>query len=259
MLTPQQLAHFETFGFLLLPQAFSAAEMATFTRAAEELWEENPEPEVNEERRLGYFVERSPILTQLAEDDRIYAAVEQLMGPEFIWVGSEGNISNRSDVKWHPDRKYYRSGEEQWIDYPQIKIMLYLERVEKESGCLRAIPGSHRMPLHKDLAEQEIDADAKPFGLASRDIPCTALESTPGDAILFNHCIWHASFGGGRGRRYIALKFAAKPRADDHLISLERYTPKIFQPHEAFLNSDRPRIRAMVQNLAQYAEKRSGN
>ena len=259
MLTPQQLAHFSTFGFLFLKRAFNAEEMTAFIRAAEAVWEEDPEPEKNGERRLAHFVERRPLLTRLVTDERIYPVIEALIGPEFIWVGSEGNISTRSHVKWHPDRKYYRNGEEQWIDYPQIKVMMYLEKVKRDTGCLRVIPGSHRMPYHKDLADQETDPDALPFGLAARDIPCAALESEPGDVILFNHCIWHASFGGRKGRRYIALKFAAKPFAEDHLISLERYTTKVFQPHEAFLNNDEPRIRALVENLAQYATGRIGN
>ncbi len=256
VLTPQQLAHFETFGFLLLPKAFSTNEMASFIRAAEELWEKDSTPEANEEVRLSYFVERNPGLSQLVTDDRIYPVIEELMGPEFIWVGSEGNVSNRSVVKWHPDRKYYREGEGHWIDFRQVKVMMYLEPLTRETGCLRVIPGSHRMPFHKKLAQQEVDPDSMPFGVAGQDIPCAALETEPGDVILFNHCIWHGSFGGGTDRRYIALKFAAKPSAEYQLISLQRYTPKIFQPHEAFLNSDDDRVRGLVQNLKHYADGR---
>ena len=127
MLTDQQLAHFSTFGFLLLKQAFSAAEMAAFTRAAEELWRQDPTPEKNEERRLSYFVERQPLLTRMVADERIHAVVHDLLGDRFIWAGSEGNISNRRDINWHPDRKYYRHGEEERIHFPQVKAMLYLQ------------------------------------------------------------------------------------------------------------------------------------
>jgi hypothetical protein len=38
MLTKGQLAHFDTFGFLVLRQAFSPAEMKACTEAAEEIW-----------------------------------------------------------------------------------------------------------------------------------------------------------------------------------------------------------------------------
>ena len=159
MLTTQQLACFSTFGFLVLPRFFMADEMTAIIRAAEEVWKEDPEPEKNGERRLDYFVERRPLLTRLVADERIYSVIEALMGPEFIWVGSEGNISTRTEVNWHPDRKYYRSGEEQWVNYPQMKVMLYLQKVTKDTGCLRVISGSHTMPYHKDLADQEIDHD----------------------------------------------------------------------------------------------------
>ena len=258
LLTGQQLAHYNTFGYLFLPQAFSAEEMVAFTRATEEVWEENPVAEQNGERSLIQFVEGKPLLTGIVTDDRIYPIILELLGSGFVWVGSEGHISSRDEVKWHPDRKYYRSGEEGLIDFPQIKMMIYLEKVTVDSGCLRVIPGSHRMPLHKDLADQEINPDARPFGLSSRDIPSTPLESEPGDVILFNHCIWHSAFGGGKDRRYLALKFAAKPFTDDQLKSLDRYTTKVFEPHEAFLDNDDSRIRAMVGNMAQYSTGRTG-
>ena len=43
MLTPAQIAHFETFGFLLLRRIFTAAEMADITREANEVWREDHE------------------------------------------------------------------------------------------------------------------------------------------------------------------------------------------------------------------------
>jgi hypothetical protein len=256
MLTDQQLAHFSTFGFLFLKQAFSPKEMAAFTAAAEELWRQDPTPGENGERRLDYFVERRPPLTRLLTDDRIYAVIQSLLGEEFVWVGSEGNICNQREINWHPDRKYYRSGEEERIHFPQVKVMLYLQKVGKDSGCLRVIPGSHRMPYHKDLAQQEVDPESSPFGLVTKDIPCHALESEPGDVIFFNHCLWHSVSGGTKGRSYIGLKFAAKPLVEDHLVSLQSYTPGIFRTHEALLNSTEPRIRSMVENLADYAADR---
>ena len=255
MLTPQQQAHFNIFGFLLLKQCFTECEMAAFIDAAEALWATDPEPEANGERRLNCFVERRPDLTRLAADDRLYRSVESLLGADFIWVGSEGNISNKDYIKWHADRKYYRSGEEQWIDFPQVKAMLYLEKLTRDTGCLRVIPGSHRMPLHKDLAAQEIDPEARPFGVAPQDVPCVPLETAPGDMILFHHCIWHSTFGGGK-RRYIALKFAAAPRTPDQLDSLQRYSPDVFNPHDAFVHSDQPRLRRMVDRMPAYAAGR---
>lgn len=255
MLTPQQLAHFDTFGFLFFRQVFSAAEMATFTQTAEEIWREDSQPVEHKERRWSYFVERRPLLTELVTDERVYPIIEQLLGPDLLWVGSEGNISSRSKVGWHPDRKYYKEGQEHCMDFAQIKMMIYLDKVSRDSGCLRVIPGSHKMPYHKHLAEQEINPDAQPFGVDGPEIPCAALESEPGDLLLFNHCIWHASFGGGERRRYVALKFTARPSAAHHIDSLQEYSAGVFEPHETFTNHHDPRVRAMarVPDAAQLA------
>jgi hypothetical protein len=253
MLSDGQTAHFQTFGFLRLPGLF-ADELAQIERVAEEIWaQEDPEVE-NQEQRLNQFVERSPYLTKLAVDDRLHTAVTQLFGEDFIWVGSEGNVSGRPAVNWHADRKYYRDGEARWMDYPQGKLMLYLDPVTRQTGCLRVIPGSHRLPLHADLAQQEVDAASRPFGVDGPDLPCAALESTPGDGLLFHHCLWHAAYGGSSRRRYVAMKFAARPRRDDQLISLERYTPNIFEPHAAFAQNEHARVRRMVDPLLRYGE-----
>lgn len=259
MITPPQQTHFRTFGFLLLPSLFSSEETAEIVGLAEEIWTEDEKQRKNEEWRYRTFVERREGLHRLVSDDRIYGTVEKLLGPDFIWVGSEGNISNRDEVNWHPDRKYYRVGEEHRIDFLQIKIMMYFENVRRDSGCLRVIPGSHRMPMHKNLEKLEVEPGTRPFGVHGADVPCAALETNPGDVILFNHCLWHAAYGGREGRRYIALKFAARPSEEDQLKSLEQYTEGVFEPHDGFLRSEDPRLRSLVEDHALFANGRIRN
>ena len=258
MITEQQQTHYHTFGFLLTPGLLSQQEMHEVTQLADEIWAENEEQEKNEERRYPGFIERRKGLHSLVSDERIYRSVEILLGADLIWVGSEGNISNRREVNWHPDRKYYRNGEEERINFGQIKIMIYLDEVRRDSGCLRVIPGSHRMPMHRNLKKLEVEPGNRPFGIHGADIPCVALETNPGDIIFFNHCLWHAAYGGGEGRRYIALKFAVRPREEDELKSLEQYTEGSFKPHEEFLNSEDPSLRSLVEERALFSTGRLG-
>ena len=263
MLTPEQIAHFETFGFLFMRQVLSSQEIKKITREAEKQWEEYRRGEAVGENGISmdYFVEMSPVLTELVEDDRIFQSVEQLLGPDFIWVGSEGNVTNNAVHKWHADRKCWRKEEEEDINYRRIKIMLYLDPVTKNTGCLRIIPGSHRMPFHQELGAQEFDPQSMPFGAPGEDLPCYPLESEPGDIVLFNHCLFHSVFGGWEGRRIIALKFAAKP-ANERQLNALNHTSSIFyaggdafRPHQKFLNSKRPRIRGMVESLVELGSK----
>jgi hypothetical protein len=62
-------------------------------------------------------------------------------------------------------------------------------------------------------------------------------------------------FGGFVGRRYIALKFAAKPTTDAHIASLQRWSPYTLKPNPAFVNSDRLRIRGMVEDITALESK----
>ncbi len=263
MLTPEQIAHFETFGFIFLRQAFSSQEMDKITLAAENLWDEyRCREDVGEQGiHISFFAETSPVLTELIDDDRIFKSVEQLLGPEFIWVGSEGNVTKRAFQGWHSDRKCWREEEQEDVTYRRLKIMLYLDPVTKDTGCLRIIPGSHRMPFHQELGAQEADPQSMPFGAPGEDLPCYPLESEPGDVVLFNHSLFHSVYGGWDGRRVIAFKFAAKPTTDrdlnalNHTASVSYSISNVFRPHENFLNNERPRIRGMVKNLVELGAK----
>jgi len=259
MLTPEQIAHFETFGFLLLRQTFSSQEMEKITRAAEKQWKECLRREAVDEHgiHMNFFAETSQVLTELIDDDRIFKSVEQLLGPDFIWVGSEGNVTSRATHRWHSDRKCWLKEEQEEVIYRRLKLMLYLDPVTKDTGCLRIIPGSHQMPFHSELGAQEADPESLPFGAPGEDLPCFPLESNPGDMVLFNHSLFHSVFGGWDGRRILAFKFAAQPTTDRDLNALNNTSSKyyarsnVFRPHQNFLNSERPRIRGMVKNLVE--------
>ena len=145
MLTTEQIAHFETFGFVIRRQCFSATEMAEISSAFDDVLaadrQGQPFDGASRQTVLG-FIEKRPLLSGLVEDDRIYQPVEQLLGAGFVWIGSDGNLYV-GDTGWHPDGSA--------LDYGRIKVALYLDAVAKESGCLRVIPGSHQLPLHAAL------------------------------------------------------------------------------------------------------------
>ena len=209
MTEQEQTAHFDTFGFVCLRQAFSSDEMADITRVAERVWE------VTGSESGGYFAERDKRLTQLADDDRLHDPISRLLGPGYVFVGSEGVISDYTRSQWHADRRYYRLDgerwESDWIDYPRIKVMMYLERLTKETGCIRFILGSHRQQYHQALGPQESEAADNPFGVEEAEIPAYPVETEPGDVVLFNQYLWHGLHGGRKGRRFLAFKFAARP------------------------------------------------
>ncbi len=256
MLTQDQVNHFETFGFLILRQAFSPEEIRQIVGAADELWAEELRRDPGAtDLGIAPFIELRPSLAWLAEDDRLYTAMDQLLGSGFVWSGSEGNngLSSAPAHDWHADRPTARE-----LDYLRIKIMLYLSPMKKEEGALRVIPGSHRNPLHTELHPfQAVHGQENPtfFGLPGSEVPCYALETQPGDAAVFSQSLFHGVYGKVPNRRYIALKYAARPTTDAHLASLYHYSSYAFEPHGSFVESDSPRIRDMVDGLVQLGER----
>ena len=97
MLTPDQKTHFATFGFIFLKQAFSSGEIDEITVEADRLWEKAREgrPFGQEGQAIARFVEQSPGLTRMVSDERVFGAVGDLLGPDFLWAGSEGKLKQR--------------------------------------------------------------------------------------------------------------------------------------------------------------------
>ena len=95
MITAEQIAHFQTFGFLALKQAFSSNEMAEIVRVFDNLLEKDQQgkPALDEKQQSRYhrlqsvygIAERHPTLTGLVADDRIYETVCQLLGDGCRW------------------------------------------------------------------------------------------------------------------------------------------------------------------------------
>ncbi len=266
MLTPAQAAHFETFGFLLLRGIFTPAEMADITCEANQIWREDLErqPDKNRYQIVVPFVEKRPRLAQLPEDDRIYLPIKYLLGPGFVWGGSEGHKGSFTEsnlLQWHSDRP-----DSIGVHYARIKVMIYLQPLQKETGALRVIPGSHYQPFRQHLRalHQELDGSAQnetslgAFGVAGPDLPCHPLEVQPGDVVLFNDYLFHAVYGKQDGRSFITVKFvkfAAEPRTEEHFEILRADDGGFGLLHEAFRGSPRPRIRGMVEKLRGWEEK----
>ena len=252
-----QKAFFESFGYLFIRGLFSKSEMENITSEAEDLWLEERDGDTlgDTGQSVAPFVEKRAQLTALIDDDRIYTVLEAILGEGFIWAGSEGNITVRGEHLWHPDRP----GDEEEISYGRIKVNIYLDSVDSAHGCLRVIPGSHRQPLHESIEpnyRHQRGTEVDPYGVEGPDMPSVPIESEPGDVVFFHQSLWHAVFNGWPNRRYIALKYAAKPMTDKQIASLVYYSKNdVLNVPGSLLNSDRLRLKNMVCNLQQYVTK----
>jgi ectoine hydroxylase-related dioxygenase (phytanoyl-CoA dioxygenase family) len=83
-----------------------------------------------------------PEILELAREPVIVDKVESLLGPDIDMFGTKffpllpgGGTS----TKWHQDNFYFDT----WAD-DIVTCGIYLEDTDRENGCLKVIPGSHR-------------------------------------------------------------------------------------------------------------------
>ena len=256
MITAEQKAHWETFGFLMLRQLFAPDEVKVMREAAIEVVNQQggsnsftSDPGFG----TGAFMERHPALANWVDDDRIYDIPETLLGPDFVLQYNGGAVW-RSDTSWHGG---LGPEERPSPPYKTAKIAMYFDSLKKENGCLRVIPGSHRRPYAdrlQPLMTEDKDPAHEAFGLQGPDVPCVALETEPGDVIVFAESTFHASFGSKVGRLQIYTEYIANPTTAEQIESVRTGHDKFkwsFHPAESYINSDRPRIRRMVSRLVE--------
>jgi hypothetical protein len=267
VLTSAQTAHFRTFGFLTLRGVFNAAEMTDITREANQVWQEDTKSQGHPYQIVVPFVEHRPRLAELVDDDRIYLAIEDLLGSDFVWGGSEGHKGSFTDeglLQWHTDRP-----ENEGVEYLRVKMMMYLEPMKKETGALRVIPCSQDGRLREKLwalhegqdSHAQTDISLTAFGVTGPDLPCHALEVEPGDVVLFDDRLYHGIYGKQEGRSFITtkyVKFAIEPSSEEDFEVLRGNDSGFGLIAEAFRNSQRPRIRGMVEKLRGWEEKLQG-
>ena len=206
-LTDQQIAFFETFGYLGLP-GLMKDRIDSIIADFEALWTERGGGHAGKTHEgiarscLAPFIDQSVKLSALIDDSRISAIATQLLGEDYNYMGSDGNFYV-GDTGWHSDGWH--------PEIRHIKIAFYLDHLTKDTGCLRVIPGSH---LISDQFATKLQAQIRKsedlWGTHGRDVPAIPLEITPGDIVMFNHNTKHAAFGGNNRRRMFTMNLCQR-------------------------------------------------
>ena len=206
-LTSQQNNLFDTFGYLVFPGLF-ARDIDLITDAFEENWANNGTNHDGSRRSsLVPFIDQHEYLSALLDDSRLDGIAESLLGTDYNYAASDGNFYV-GDTAWHSDR--YR-----WMPVLTFKVAFYLDPVTRDTGCLRVIPGSHKrgdvfadgvQPMAEDPREGRTE---NLWGVPPDAVPAISLNSEPGDLVIFDHRLKHASFGGGNRRRMFTLNYEA--------------------------------------------------
>ncbi len=217
-LKEMQVHFFNTFGYLHFPALFDPDETAWITREFDLSIQEFGAGKDHDGSRRTMFggpIEHRPELCTLLDDARVKGVIGGVLGEDFNYASGDGNYYS-GDTHWHPDGN--------WGQLFACKVAFYLDPLKADTGCLRVIPGSQH-PDHF-VRTQNINPDKarERFGVEPSDFPGSiALETNPGDLVIFNHDLYHASFGGSTRRRMFTMNNTRHCTSEPDLETLRSY------------------------------------
>lgn len=210
VLTQHQVDFFKVFGYLKLPGLF-AKEIADIQQSFAAVFKQHsqdivdwthPTHENRNRQFISPFLEKDPLLNTLIEDSRTQSILSKIIGEDYLYRSSDGSIFNCGTL-------FHRDSYGANLQYLNIKMGLYLDEVDEQSGALRVIPGSHHSgdkycrSLNRNLIETPTAFD-RPIN----ELPVSILASKPGDLLLWDYRIIHGACYRGNSRRMIAIEFS---------------------------------------------------
>jgi hypothetical protein len=219
LLTPQQMAFMDTFGYLGFPGLLKD-KIDAITNAFEAIWAEHGGGHSGHAHDgtarsvIVPFIDQSEYLSALLDDPHVNGIFTSLLGEDFNYIGSDGNFYV-GDSPWHSDLDWEGGS----IGTPRLKyfkMAFYLDPLTRASGALRVIPGSHRFgePYAEEL-QKKIRKSQDEWGITGAEVPSIPLETNPGDVVVFNFATKHSSWGGGQRRRMFTINTTAHYQPDD--------------------------------------------
>jgi len=186
-------------GYLLVPEVFSATEIAELRRATDRLVAEARQvsasnavydlapghgPDRPLVRRIKHPETRDPVFARAARNDRLLDIVSALVGPAVRFDHGKLNFKppgGQASVEWHQD----------WAFYPQtnddmLAVGIMLEDCTPENGPLMVLPGSHKGRIYDHHHDGVFVGALDPDDLGTEAGRAVALTGKAG-ACTFHH------------------------------------------------------------------------
>jgi hypothetical protein len=118
--------------------------------------------------------------------DRVEAVAGSVLGGSVLPTRAKGTRYSGSSP-WHTDSA---------SPLASVGFLAYLEPLGAADGALRVLPGSHHPDFRDALRRLGVE------GTAAEALPAHVVVTEPGDLILLDEHLFHASFGGGTRRQW---------------------------------------------------------
>jgi phytanoyl-CoA hydroxylase len=190
-MTDAQRLFFETNGYLALPNALSAEQLAVVRAAAdraEAVWRADPQRLGVRNKNMNQVqapIEYDQALLDLLVHPVVFPIVRELIGDDVMMIDNDYFITpphTDSHAHWHHDVGL--AGVYHPRSTLMVKVFYLLTDVPQGGGGTAVIPGSHRFPMDYRLPQVD-NPDEMPGHIG--------LAYPAGTAYLFNGRIYHAA------------------------------------------------------------------
>jgi ectoine hydroxylase-related dioxygenase (phytanoyl-CoA dioxygenase family) len=163
-------------------------------------------PDVRPEHLHHPLIRNDAFWVRLISDSRLTDIAEYFLGPDIACFTAHYICKPAFDgqpVLWHQDGAYWKLEPMQ-----ALTVWLAVDRSSTENGCLRMIPGSHRLPLH--APSLRTDTENMLYSASNEDIVnewvdkhgVVDIELNPGDVSIHHpHLLHHSEANTSPHRR----------------------------------------------------------
>jgi ectoine hydroxylase len=185
VMTARERFMFDTFGYLVIPDALSPDEVAAVLAASRRAHDQHPK---GEWRQLGHLYETESAIEELLDHPSILPKIRALMGDYFIVQSTWATVqpAHTKAGGYHQDGSgvyEFRRLAGTQTPLMQLRVGYYLtDQSQDGMGNMVMIPGSHNhmTPWPKPIVPDDDD-------LPIRDVIC----GKPGTALLFHQGVFH--------------------------------------------------------------------
>jgi hypothetical protein len=223
-LTADGIAHFRAFGFLVLRDCFDAAALSDeVNRTLDDGVRSSFDVDVAGGISFSYvpmMCEHTPGSLSLL--DTLAQTAAELLDRSVLPVRAKAT-RYAAGAGWHCDSD---------LDMPSVGFLAYLEPLRANTGALRVLPGSHRPAFSSAVAqylEERRGMGVEPDFTDFTSVPGLAVDTDPGDIIVFDEHIYHGS-AGGSNRRQWRVDYIPDPIGEQEERVARRYLEQIFPP-----------------------------
>ncbi|WP_328296953.1 phytanoyl-CoA dioxygenase family protein [Streptomyces sp. NBC_00435] len=165
-------------------------------------------------------LDSSSRLSALIDSPKVVGIFDALLGSDWQYFGSVANHYT-GNTGWHTDDFSF---------HDKVKIAIYLDETGPGRGGLSVIPRTHVPSLEVVELQLDVGMSERALGVPGDSVPCTTLNTRPGDVVVFHQNLMHSSWGGGDKRRMLSINAHARYNDEelllDNVLRTARFRPQ---------------------------------